>query len=191
LAGSGARQAHSNLSVSTVKKLPSYLKGLVETRARSAGDIERLEQLRTLLDEELAAARKRLESADTLIRDFNPLLDPTLIEPVRGRKPRTGKVREAVAQVLDAAAPADLPTPEIAFRVAEQIQIRFHSMADFRKWAKNCINRELHRRWTAGLAERQQTPGQETRWRAIAVVPQAATLEDLAALPVEQFRRPG
>lgn len=53
-------------------KLPSYLKGLVESRAHSASDIERLEQLRTLIDEELIAARKRLDSADVLIRECHP-----------------------------------------------------------------------------------------------------------------------
>lgn len=89
---------------------------------------------------------------------------------------------ETAADRKESAAPADLPTPEIAFRVAERIQIRFYSVADFRKWAKNCVNRELHRRWTAGQAERQQTPGQETRWRAIAAAPQVATLRGLEAL---------
>lgn len=166
-----------------MSKLPSYLKGLVETHARSAGDIERLEHLRELLDQEIETARSRLAAADTLIRAFNPLLDPTLIEPVRGRKPRTGKVREELGAVLQAAAPADLPTVEIALLVAERIRMRFHSLADFRKWAKNCINRELHRQWKAGKVEReQQTLGQETRWRSTVPQAQAATLKDLGDL---------
>lgn len=60
------RQAHSS-PVSTAKKLPSYFKGLVETRARSAAEIERLEQQRILIGEEIVVARKLLDAADTLI----------------------------------------------------------------------------------------------------------------------------
>ncbi len=155
--------------------------GLVESRARSAGDIERLEQLRALIDEEIAAARKRLESADVLIHDFNPLLDPGQIEPVRSRQGRYGKVKEAFCQVVLDAAPEALPTPEIAFRVADMLQIRFLTAADYRKWAKNAINRDLHRKWTEGAVERLQTPGQETRWRA-AAGEQVPSLEKLKQL---------
>lgn len=70
-------------------------------------------------------------------------MHPTLIEPVHGRRARTGKVREVIDQVLLEAAPESLPTPEIAFLVAERTGIRFSTIGEYRKWAYNCINREL------------------------------------------------
>jgi hypothetical protein len=148
-----------------VKKLPSYLKGLVESRARSAGDLERLEHLRARIDEEIEAAHERLESADTLMLEFNPLIDPGQIEPVRGRRARTGKVKEVIDQVLLEAAPQALPTPEIAFLVAERIEIRFSIVGEYRTWAVNCVYRALHKKLEGGLVERQQEPRQATYWR--------------------------
>lgn len=163
-----------------MKKLPSYLKGLVETRARSASDLERLEQLRARIDEEIAAVRTRLAAADTLIVEFNPLVDPTLIEPVRGRRPRVGKVREVIEELLVAAAPESLPTPEIAFLVAERIQIRFATVAEYRTWAYNCVNRALYKMWEAGKVDRMQTTGQATRWKLISSTGEpVASLADL------------
>jgi hypothetical protein len=164
-----------------VKKLPSYLKGLVERRARSAGDIERLEQLRVLLDEEIANARKLLDSADTLIRDFSPLLDPSQIQPVKPRKGRHGKLKPALLATLREVSPGTLPTNEIAFLVAEKLQIQFHSTADFRSWARRAVHRELSRYWEAGVVERIPVPGEQTRWRTAAAEGQTATLSDLRA----------
>lgn len=154
-----------------MKKLPSYLKGLVESRVRSAGDLERLERLRDRIDEQIAEARKRLEAADTLIVDFNPVVDPSLIEPVHGRRPRVGTVKEVIDQVLRDAAPRALPTPEIAFEVAERIKIRFSTLGEYREWSVNCVYRALHKKWGAGKVERQQTPGQATYWRMSGAAP--------------------
>ena len=91
--------------------------------------------------------------------------------------------------MLEAAAPGSLPTIEIARLVAERIQIRFHSTADFRKWAKNCINRELHRQWTAGKVGREQTSGAETRWPALPVH-QATSLQELEGLSGQAVKAP-
>ena len=164
-----------------MKKLPSYLKGLVETRARSAGDIARLEELRRLLDIEIETARAKLRAADTLIRDFSPLLDPSQIQPVKPRKGRHGRLREAVRLILQDAAPEALPTNEIAFLVAEMIEIRFHTVADFRRWAKNAVTRELRKQTETGSLERLPVAGEENRWRAV-TCGRARTLSDLRAV---------
>jgi hypothetical protein len=161
-----------------VKKLPSYLKGLVESRARSAGDLERLERLRARIDEQIAEARKRLEAADTLIVDFNPVIDPSLIAPVHGRRPRVGKVKEVIDQVLREAAPQALPTPEIAFAVAERIEIRFSTAGEYRAWSVNCVYRALHKKMNAGEVMRQQTPGEATYWKLVDPAP-ISTLDAL------------
>lgn len=133
-----------------MKKLPSYLKGLAEARARSAGDIERLEELRALLDQEIESARTKLRAADTLIRDFSPFLDPSQIQPIKPRKGRHGGLRAGVGLILRDAAPSALPTNEIAFLVAEKLELRFHTVADFHRWAKNAVARELRKQSDAG-----------------------------------------
>lgn len=148
-----------------MKKLPSYLKGLVESRARSAGDIERLEHLRALIEEEIAAARRRQEAADILIREVDPLLEPSQIQPITPRKGRYGQVKAAILEVVREAAPRALPSSEIAFLVAEKTAVRFHSSADFRLWAKNTVNRQLRKQWEAGAIERLPVAGEEARWR--------------------------
>lgn len=151
-------------------KLPSYLKGLVESRARAAGDIERLEQLRALIDEQLTAARKKLDAADLLIRDFSPLLDPTTIAPVRARKGKYGKhgnFKATVTLVLEEANGEALPTPEIAFKVAEKLQLKFDSMQQYRDWAHNAVANELRRKMNRGEVERfsSEKGGGVTRWQ--------------------------
>lgn len=172
-------------------KLPSYLKGLVESRARSAGDIERLEQLRALLEEELVAARKRLDSADVLIREYSPLLDPTAIAPVQRRKGRYGahgNLKETLVQVLEEAAPKSLPTMEVAFRAAMALQVKFETVEVHRQWAMNSVHPQLRRLMLDGVIERIQgeSRGHETRWRA---APKAAEVGGLASLKDLHARR--
>jgi hypothetical protein len=151
-------------------KLPSYLKGLVESRARSAGDVERLEQLRAVIDEQLADARKRRDAADVLIRDFSPQLDPTTIEPVNAHKGRYGKhgsLKKTIRAVLEEAGSESLPSPEIAFKVAERLGVKFDSMEQYREWSGNSVFRELKR--LAKARELECIPGENrgcvTRWR--------------------------
>jgi len=151
-------------------KLPSYLKGLVESRARAAGDVERLTQLRALIDEQLVTANKKLDAADLLIRDFSPLLDPTAIEPVRARKGRYGKhgnLKTTVRAILAEVPGESLPSPEIAFKVAERLGVKFDSMEQYRVWASNSVFKELGRLAKSGEVE--HIPGENrgcvTRWR--------------------------
>jgi hypothetical protein len=92
-----------------------------------------------------------------------------------------GKVKEVIDQVLQEAAPRALPTPEIAFEVAERIKIRFSTLGEYRDWSVNCVHRALHKKWIEGKVERQQTPGQATYWRALSEA-QPVTLEGLRAV---------
>lgn len=148
--------------------LPSYLKRLVESRARAAGDIERLEELRRLLEPEIETAPAKLQAAGTLIRDFSPLPDPSQIQPIKPREGRHGKLRETVRQILRDAAPEALPTNQIAFLAAEKMQLRFHTADDFRTWAANAVARELRKQSDSGALERLPVPGEENRWHAVA-----------------------
>lgn len=171
-------------------KVPSYLKGLVESRAHSAGDIVRLEQLRALIDEQLAAALKRRESADNLIREFNPLLDPTAIQPVRARRGRYGphgSFKKTVYAVLDEAGGESLPSAEIGFRVALRLDVKFASIEQHREWSHNCVNKELLRQSRRGDVERirGENRGCVTHWRVKRETPKVTTLDGLKALTVQ------
>jgi hypothetical protein len=64
---------------------------------------------------------------------------------------------------------------------AEKLEMRFVSAAEHKAWTKNAINRDLRRKWMGGEVERLQTPGQETRLRALAG-DAPRTLEDPRAL---------
>lgn len=164
-------------------KLPSYLKGLVESRARSAGDIERLERLRAAIDGELADARIRVAAADVLIREVNPALDPSVIQPVMRRKGRFGKhgaLKQTLREVVAALAVNAVPTMEIAFEVARRLGAQFAHMSEFRKWAQNGVHAELCRLARAGEIEKLpgETRGHETRWR-VALKAEVVGLEGL------------
>lgn len=71
-----------------MRKVPSCLKGLAETRAPTAGDIEHLLKLKTLLEERLAEVQKMLSPCDALIRKFDERLDPNNVEAIRARNRR-------------------------------------------------------------------------------------------------------
>ena len=163
-----------------VSKTPSYLKGLVESRARSLGDVERLEPILVEVTALLADARKRLAAADVLIRDYSHLLDPTVIQPVRARKGKYGKpggMRRAVREILDAANGVPMPGAEVALRVAIHIELTFLSPNEQRDWAHNTIDRELFRLMRKGAVERFGEgggTGRVTHWR---IKPEPGVLE--------------
>jgi len=60
-----------------MRKTPSYLKGLAETRARAAGDVLRLQQILDQVKESLAKAQAEVEACDVLIKKFDDRLEPT------------------------------------------------------------------------------------------------------------------
>ena len=67
-----------------MRNTPSYLKGLAETRARLAGDIQRYERLLKEIDSSLTLARRQLEGCDLLIKRFDARIDPRRIEAIQG-----------------------------------------------------------------------------------------------------------
>lgn len=118
-----------------IRKTPSYLKGLAETRARIAGDLlryekqhpelekiklkaakadlERYERLYARVCQSLTEAKADLESCDRLIRKLDSRLDPGQIEPIQAWKGRYGKrggLKEMIFQVLKDYAPVAMCT---------------------------------------------------------------------------------
>ncbi len=161
-----------------MSKMPSYLKGLVESRARFCGDVERLEPILAEVTAQLADARKRLAAADIMIRDYSHLLDPTAIQPVRARKGKYGghgNLKLVVRQILEAANGVPLPSAEVGLRVAIQLGLTFLSIEEQRVWAHGCVNRELIRQMRTGQVERLQGDHSHysTHWR---IKPEAEVL---------------
>lgn len=71
-----------------VRKIPSYRKGLAETRARADGDLIRLAKRQAELDTLAADALATREACDKLIKNFDVRFNPGLISP-RQRGPRS------------------------------------------------------------------------------------------------------
>lgn len=62
-----------------MRKTPSYLKGLAETRARLAGDIERYRSVIEDVGRQMLKAETELEACDLLIRKFDSRLRPECV----------------------------------------------------------------------------------------------------------------
>lgn len=154
-----------------MRKVPSYLKGLAETRARAAGDIEHLSKLKAQIDERIAEAQQTLESCDVLIRKFDKRLDPTKIEPIRAQKGRYGTrggLRNGIVRILEAAYPRALPTDELGLALQFEFDIEFLLPTEHRDWLHNSVGKQLQRLVAEGILERLHeltTIGVTGRWR--------------------------
>ena len=69
-----------------MRKTPSYLKGLAETRARVSAEVLRYAQILNEISQALEKSRAELTACDTLIKKFDDRLDPRLIEPIKAWK---------------------------------------------------------------------------------------------------------
>lgn len=92
-----------------MNKVPSYIKGPAETRARSASEVNRLKRLQIELSDSLTNAVADVGACDRFIRKFDPRLNPELIESRQAHKGRYG-VRgagESIRRYVQEAAPQD------------------------------------------------------------------------------------
>jgi hypothetical protein len=140
-----------------MKKVPSYLRGLVETRARADAQAKRLEKLVAELDEARTRALQERAAADHLIRAYDPNLDPATIEPIagfRGRYGRRGALAEFIREQLRNAYPEPLTTAEIGARAAVKFELDIPTPALYAAWRKTSIRNKLQRMEKAGEVER-------------------------------------
>lgn len=151
----------------TVKKRSSYLKALVERRARAAAEEERLLISVQALGRELAAAKRLKLSCDMLIRDYDPTLDGKRIAAVRppvhfaGRR---GELTKAVGAVLDENKGCWLTTMEIAVRVAKRCRIVIRSKEAMHEWSHNSVAKQLKKLMNKGEVERLLDEDAATTW---------------------------
>jgi hypothetical protein len=144
-----------------MKKTPAYLKGLAETRARAAGEIQRYERIAKDVADILETSRKALEACDILIRTFDRRLNPGDIEPIRVNKfygGKRGKLRDTVIGIVKAEAPEPISTAQIAMEVQVQYQLTFEHPELRARWLGNSIGRLLRVLHRDGLTERLHDP---------------------------------
>jgi hypothetical protein len=170
-----------------MKKVPSYLKGLAETRARVAADVVRYQRIKDEVGGSLKDARAELAACDRLIKKFDSRLDPRLIQPIKAWKGRygdRGALKDAIVQYLKESAPDLVSTTELCWILQNRFQLDFSSPADRRRWVMNTLRAQLKRLVSQGLVERLEieTLQGETQsgWRCKEVGPK--TLGDLAAM---------
>ena len=158
-----------------MRKTPSYLKGLAETRARAAGDVLRLQQILDQVKESLDKAQAEVDACDVLIKKFDDRLEPTEIEPVNhweGRYGRRGALKEAVLQLLRDRAPGVVTTTEIGWQMQLKFDIGFLHWKDRKRWMTNSIGNCLKTLAGEGVIEmcpELMKPGGVASWRCVGV----------------------
>jgi len=154
-----------------MRKTPSYLKGLAETRARAARDVQCYQQLVDELQTRLAQAQAELAACDTLIRKFDDRLDPDLIDPVnhwQGRYGKRGALKAAILKVLQAHAPEEVTTTMIGLAVQAEFRLVFHLPVEREAWIANSVRNCLKKLVKEGLVEAchdQSNTGFVGSWR--------------------------
>ena len=151
---------------------PSYLKGLRDVRARADGDVARLTAIIEQANRALQEALATRESCDSLIRKFNPGLDPTQIKPNPGPGripgPR-GTLRTAIVNYLKERAPAAVPSTEVFIFLEVHFGLEFPSAHQRVLWQQGSVKKQLKRLSYEGLVERLHDPnnfnGEVGRWR--------------------------
>lgn len=154
------------------RKIPSYLKGLRDARARADGDIRRLTALVEAMTTDIRQAQATLDACDILIRKFDANLDPSTIPPNRGlgRVPAPrGALKSAIVEYLQERYPAEITTGELTRAMQVQFKMDFDSWEALWKWQHGSLTRRLKKLLDEGLVERLHDPmastGEAGRWR--------------------------
>jgi hypothetical protein len=155
-----------------MKKTPSYLKGLAETRARAAGEVTRYEKIAADVDDLLRKARDALAACDLLIVRFDARLSPEDIEPIRPPKfygGKRGQLRKTVTEILKREASGTVTTSQIGAEIQIRFLLTFETPAERTAWQCNSIGRLLRKLFKEGLIDRLHDPEALTedgaRWR--------------------------
>jgi hypothetical protein len=158
-----------------MKKTPSYLKGLAETRARAAGEVARYEKIASDISDLLQKARDALAACDLLIVRFDARLTPADIQPIRPPKfygGKRGQLRNTVTDILQREAPGTVTTSQIGVEIQIRFLLTFDTPAARTIWQCNSIGRLMRKMFNQGLVDRLHDPaaltedGARWRWRS-------------------------
>lgn len=185
-----------------------YLKGLAETRARVAGDIQRLLKAQQTLLERMNRIRQQgelcerqlltisrllplrqeeLHACDRLIVSFNAQVNPAHIKAIQawqGRYRQRGGLRGTIAQVLRQAYPKALTSHVLEWEVRATCQLEFLTPQDRNAWFHNSLRGALKDLAAKDIIERLHRPVSSStghalwRWKPPAG---AQTLSELTA----------
>lgn len=142
-----------------MRKTPSYLKGLAETRARVSAEVTRLETLHAELTTRLEGARQELSACDTLIKKFDARLEPSRIQPVKawkGKYGQRGALKLGILEYLSRSAPEAVSTQELCLFLQQRFGLEFGHWRERLAWKTNTVLRQLRRYADEGLVERLQ-----------------------------------
>ena len=152
------------------RKLPSYLKGLVDSRARADGHVQSLAPAVAAAREALVRATATLrrneaslsrahvarDACDTLLRKWNEAIDTDDIAPVhawKGRYGERGALQRQVLVFVDAAGAAGVATGALADQLAALFDLTFLNRPARRRWVDSVVGR-LKVSVQRGLVER-------------------------------------
>jgi len=143
-----------------MKKTPSYLTGLAETRARLAGDIERYERPLSEIPGKVAQARRELEACDLLIRRFDGRLDPQKIAPIRHWRysKKRGVLRDTIIAIVKDGAPNEVTTLEVGWELQIRLGLTFETSTEYSRWLHGSVGCQLQLLVAERLIERLHDP---------------------------------
>lgn len=160
------------------------IKWLLVERATLVGDIVRLEERKVLLEAELGRVRDLVAAVDTSIQ----LVDGSLRLDAAGQVGRhcptyhrRGALKDFLTAALKAAGDAGLSGSAASLLATANFGLNFATKAEFQKYSRNTIRRQLQRLRNHGLAENLPGTGPESKlWRWKRALPSLADLALLA-----------
>jgi hypothetical protein len=169
------------------RRVPSYLKGLIDNRARADGHVHRLQVALAGVQTELDRALAQRESCDALLKSFSDNFPTDDIGAVRGwmgQHGKRGSFLEAIKQLVSGAGPGGITTSEIGSVLIGQFQLVFATPVQRGRWQRNCVTRRLnelkHSGQVEALHDHTRPANTSGRWRL--KVERAASLDSLADL---------
>jgi len=155
-----------------MKKTPSALKWLAETRARTAHDLAESERIQEAVLARTKKLREELASLDRTLTIYDPSLQPDQVQAVQGHRPsygQRGNLTAAIARILQAQSPHYVSTELLLVLLCAEFNLQFETPQELSRWRKNVVARRLRHMLDQGLVEREQDPGVWTvefgRWR--------------------------
>lgn len=168
-----------------MKKTPSALKWLAETRARLAHDLADSERIQAVVVTRTAKLRDDLAALDRTLTIYDPAIRPENVEGVQAHRAAYGKrgnLIGAIERLLKAQAPNYVSTEMLVLLLSAEFNLRFETRQEMVRWQKNVVGRALRKLVNRGDVEREQDPSVFTselgRWRWTS----STVVETLAAL---------
>lgn len=158
-----------------MKKTPSALKWLAETRARTAHDLAESERVQAAVVARTARLREELAALDRTLTVYDPSIEPAAVQAVQGHRPeygQRGNLTAAIGRILQTQAPHYVSTELLLVLLCAEFDLEFATPQELSRWRKNVVARRLRHMLGQGLVEREQDPSVWTvefghwRWKS-------------------------